>query len=63
MPARVIKTLDPDALERQWVRIARRFVPDPDSQAIYQDYYRMYRDPYPHSRDDRHAPVRLSDRA
>jgi len=47
------------ALEAHWVRMARRFIPDPSRQALYQEYYHVYRDLYPHTREDLHALARL----
>ncbi len=46
-------------LESEWVSIARHFVPDPDRHALYQDYYRVYRDLYPHTTVDIHTLARL----
>ncbi len=50
-------------LESQWVRIARRFVPDPQRRELYQEYYRIYRDLYPHTKEDMHALAELGARA
>jgi xylulokinase len=47
------------ALEAHWVRTARRFIPDPGRHEVYQAYYRIYRDLYPHTREDLHALARL----
>jgi xylulokinase len=47
------------ALDSHWVRAARRFVPDAERQELYADYYRVYRDIYPHTREDMHALARL----
>jgi xylulokinase len=46
-------------LRSSWVRIVRRFAPDADRQALYQAYYRVYRDLYPHTREDVHTLARL----
>jgi xylulokinase len=46
-------------LMSRWVCITRRFRPDPDRHRLYQDYYRIYRDLYPHTVDDVHALARL----
>jgi xylulokinase len=46
-------------LRSHWVRIARRFAPDPARHALYQEYYRIYRDLYVHTQDDVHALARL----
>lgn len=46
-------------LETQWVRMARRFVPDPQRQALYQEYYRIYRALYPHTKEDMHSLAAL----
>jgi xylulokinase len=51
------------ALESQWVRIARRFVPDPQRRELYQEYYHIYRDLYPHTKEDMHALAELGARA
>jgi len=45
-------------LESEWVQVARRFVPDPERGKLYQECYRIYRDLYPHTREDMH---RLAD--
>lgn len=50
------------ALESQWVRMARRFVPDPELHELYQESYRIYRDLYPHTREDMHALASLGAR-
>jgi xylulokinase len=50
------------ALAEQWVRTARRFVPDAQRRALYAEYYRVYRDLYPHTRDDVHALAELGAR-
>ncbi len=52
-----------EALEQQWVHIARRFVPDPARQRLYQDYYRIYRDLYPHTKRDVHALAEIGAKA
>jgi len=46
-------------LEASWVRTVRRFVPDPDCQALYKEYYAVYRSLYPHIVSDLHALARL----
>ena len=46
-------------LRSSWVRIKRRFTPDAARQALYQQYYRVYRDLYPHTREDVHTLARL----
>jgi xylulokinase len=46
-------------LETKWVRIARRFVPDPARHALYQEYYGVYRSLYPHTVEDVHTLARL----
>jgi xylulokinase len=51
------------ALESQWVRAARRFVPDANRQALYAEYYAIYRDLYPHTKGDIHALAELGARA
>jgi xylulokinase len=51
-----------EALEAQWVRVARRFVPDPQRQEVYQEIYRVYRDLYPHTKEDMHALADLGAR-
>jgi xylulokinase len=48
-----------DDLRSTWVRIARHFTPDADRHALYAQYYRVYRDLYPHTREDVHALARL----
>ena len=46
-------------LEKDWVRIAKRFVPDPVSKAAYEAYYQIYKDLYPHTKEDMHKLARL----
>jgi xylulokinase len=46
-------------LGTKWVRIARRFVPDPARHALYQKYYDVYRGLYPHTVEDMHTLARL----
>jgi len=46
-------------LESGWVSIARRLVPDSDRHQLYQEYYRVYRDLYPHIVEDMHALAQL----
>jgi xylulokinase len=46
-------------LRSRWVRIARRFAPDPARHTLYQEYYRVYRDLYAHTRDDVHTLARM----
>lgn len=46
-------------LGKNWVRMVRRFVPDPCHQALYREYYAVYRSLYPHVVDDLHALARL----
>jgi xylulokinase len=50
-------------LNESWVRIERRFEPDPARRALYQDYYRLYRDLYTHTVEDVHALARLGMRS
>jgi xylulokinase len=46
-------------LRSAWVRIDRHFAPDPGRHELYQDYYRIYRDLYPHTVEDVHTLARL----
>jgi xylulokinase len=46
-------------LNGAWVQIERRFHPDPAQHVLYQEYYRIYRDLYPHTVDDVHALAQL----
>ncbi|MBN1584678.1 MAG: sugar kinase, partial [Anaerolineae bacterium] len=46
-------------LESNWVRIVRRFTPDPVRRELYQPYYEIYRGLYPHTLEDMHALARL----
>ncbi len=46
-------------LESSWVRMVRRFVPDPNRRALYSEYYTVYRSLYPHIVDDLHTLARL----
>jgi xylulokinase len=46
-------------LASRWVKAARRFVPDAERGALYQEYYHVYRDLYPHVMHDLHALARL----
>jgi xylulokinase len=45
-------------LKSEWVRIARRFVPDPARHELYREYYGIYRDLYTHTVEDVHALAR-----
>lgn len=51
------------ALDAQWVRAARRFEPDAKRQALYAEYYGIYQDLYPHTKEDIHALAELGTRA
>jgi xylulokinase len=46
-------------LESEWVRIVRRFTPDPARHELYQEYYAIYRNLYPHTVQDIHELARL----
>ena len=46
-------------LRSGWVHIARRFTPDAARRKGYRPYYRVYRDLYPHTREDVHTLARL----
>ena len=48
---------DWEPLRESWVRIARRIQPNPETKAIYDELYAIYRDLY---RDNRHHMRRLS---
>ncbi len=48
------------ALDNQWVRIARRFEPDAARAAAYQEYYRVYRDLYPGTKEVQHRLAHLA---
>lgn len=48
-----------DALHRDWVRPALELQPDPPAHALYQDYYRVYRDLYEVARPQLHALAAL----
>jgi xylulokinase len=48
------------ALQSQWVRIRRRFDPDPRQRELYEGYYQVYRDVYPQTSSSMHALARLS---
>ena len=50
-------------LNDTWVQIERRFHPDPARHELYRDYYRIYRDLYPHTVEDVHALARLGSEA
>lgn len=52
--------LDLTALPREWVRLARQFVPDPVRHSIYQEYYAVYRALYPQTRDAMHRLAHLT---
>jgi xylulokinase len=47
------------ALESQWVRIVRRFRPDPVRRERYKRYYAIYRSLYSHAIEDMHALAQL----
>jgi xylulokinase len=47
------------ALESVWVKAGRRFMPDPERQRLYADYYQVYRDLYPSTLDEIHTLARL----
>ncbi|MBN1934245.1 MAG: sugar kinase, partial [Anaerolineae bacterium] len=46
-------------LESQWVRMVRRFTPDPVRREQYKPYYTIYRSLYPHTLQDMHALAQL----
>ena len=52
--------LDLAALTADWVRITRRFVPDPARREAYQPYYRIYRELYPQTREAMHRLAQLT---
>lgn len=47
------------AFESQWVRIVRRFIPDPVRHERYEPYYAIYRSLYPHTVQDIHTLAQL----
>ena len=46
-------------LESEWVRMVRRFVPDPAGHELYRAYYHIYRALYPHTIEEVHTLARL----
>ncbi|MFN2302140.1 MAG: FGGY-family carbohydrate kinase, partial [Anaerolineales bacterium] len=50
-------------LEKNWVRIAKRFVPDAASKGIYEEFYQIYKDLYPHTKEDMHKLAKLGMKA
>lgn len=48
-----------DALRRDWVKPAVTFQPRPAERAVYERYYRVYRDLYENAKDQLHALARL----
>lgn len=54
-----IGSLTLENLEREWVRIAKRFVPNAASKAAYEEYYQVYKDLYPHTREVMHRLAKL----
>jgi xylulokinase len=50
-------------LPSRWVRIIKHVTPDADRHRLYQEYYDIYRDLYPHTVGDVHALARLGARA
>jgi xylulokinase len=50
-------------LEKNWVRIAKRFVPDAASKATYEEFYLIYKDLYPHTKEDMHKLAKLGMKA
>jgi len=52
-----------EALETQWVHSARRFAPDAKRGELYKEYYRVYRELYPHTKGDMHILARLGAQA
>jgi xylulokinase len=48
------------ALQSQWVRIRRRFDPNPRQHELYKGFYQVYRDLYPQTSSSMHALARLS---
>lgn len=51
--------LSPPDLASEWVRIVQCIHPDPGRGELYQEYYRIYRDLYPHTVRELHALARL----
>jgi xylulokinase len=51
--------LSPSDLASEWVRIVQRIQPDAGRGEIYKEYYRIYRDLYPHTVGELHALARL----
>jgi xylulokinase len=50
---------DVETLKTQWVKVAEVIGPAPEASAVYDQYYRVYRDLYEHSKNDVHALARM----
>jgi xylulokinase len=48
-----------ESLEKDWVKIAKRFTPDEKNREIYQEYYELYKGLYPKTRETMHALAKL----
>jgi xylulokinase len=49
----------PDALRRDWVRLAMRLQPNAELRPVYDAYYEVYRNLYESAKDELHALARL----
>lgn len=52
--------LDLPSLAADWVHLTRRFVPDLARREAYQEYYRVYRELYPQTREAMHRLAALA---
>jgi xylulokinase len=50
----------PDALQRDWVRLAMQLQPNVDLRPVYEAYYKIYRSLYESAKEELHALARLA---
>ena len=49
----------PDALQRDWVRLAMQLQPNVDLRPVYDAYYQVYRDLYESATEELHTLAKL----
>ena len=49
----------PDALQRDWVRLAMQLQPNVDLRPVYDAYYQVYRDLYESAKEELHTLAKL----
>jgi xylulokinase len=52
-----------ESLEQDWVKIAKRFIPDEKNREVYLEYYDLYKGLYPQTRGTMHALAHLGQKA